>query len=238
MRLRRSTGKNKNPKDLEGSEIKALALKKSKGQHDDRDAWLRRVAEHGSALQFAPDHLRGDREVVMTAVATYGYALEYATEELRGDREVATTAVADRGYALEFAADHLTGDREVVMTAVATHGMALEYVTEELRGDKEIMEAALASASATGRRPIGLKARLNSACLLSFLLASKEEEKPKSVWRTFGAWAVILSRDRVKRAFHSSLSGQIRKRSLVSESVLAGLLNIAVRQVQQPKLRP
>ena len=36
--------------------------KKSKGQHDDRDAWLRRVADNWGVLQFAPDHLREDRE--------------------------------------------------------------------------------------------------------------------------------------------------------------------------------
>ena len=154
--------------------LKALAStsnKKSKGQHDDRDAWLQRVAEHGADLIVAPVHLREDREVVMTAVAQNGWALEFATEELRGDREV-------------------------VMAAVAQTGWALEHAAEELRGDKEIMEVALARASATGNRSIGLKARLNSACLLSFLLASREAEKPKSVWRTFGAWAVILSRDR------------------------------------------
>ena len=106
------------------------------------------------------------------------------------------TAIAENAHALRFAAEELRGDREVVMTAVAKNGYALQYATEELRGDEEVMQAALARASAIGNRPIGLKARLNSACLLSFLLASKEEEKPKSVWCTFGACAVILSRDR------------------------------------------
>ena len=112
------------------------------------------MAKFGTALIAAQVHLREDREVVMTAVAKDGYALQYATEEPRGDRDV-------------------------VMTAVAQNWHALQYATEELRGDKEIMQAALASASAVAPRTVGLKARLNSACLLSFLLASKEEEKPK-----------------------------------------------------------
>ena len=169
MRLRRSAGEKENPRDLEGSKkIKGSCFyKKSKGQHDDRDAWLRRVAEHGCLLSVAPVHLREDREVVMTAVAQNGWALEYATEELRGDREVVMTAVAQNGWALEHAAEELKGDREVVMTAVAENGYALRHATEELRGDKEIMEAALARASADGDRLIGLKARPKPTCLLT-----------------------------------------------------------------------
>ena len=167
--------------------------KKSKGHHDDRDAWLQRVAEDRSALRVAPDHLKGDRDVVMAAVADWGAALEhaadhlkgdrevvmtavasvwdalrFATEELRGDREVVMTAIASDWHALRYATEELRGDHEVVMTAVAQSGHALRDATEELRGDREFMEAALARAPAIfGYRPICLKDRLKPTCILT-----------------------------------------------------------------------
>ena len=70
------------------------------------------------------------------------------------------------GDALGYATEELRGDREVVMTAVAENGYAVADASEALRGDKEIMEAAVASAPAQGSAPVGLKARLNPACLL------------------------------------------------------------------------
>ena len=196
--------KTKTLKTCKALKTKALALKKSKGQHDDRDAWLRRVALDGHELQFAPDHLRGDCEVVMTAVAR-------------------------SGNALQFAADHLTGDREVVMTAVAENPYALQHATEECRGDKEIMQAALARASADGSRPIGLKARLNPTCLLTkFHVCVKGGGRPEQRLVHFRRMCCDFVKRQpgtgVKRACHSSLSAQIRKRSLARESVLAGLL--------------
>ena len=49
---------------------------------------LTAVSEHGHALQYATEELKGDREIVLAAVSKHGYALQCATEELKGDREI------------------------------------------------------------------------------------------------------------------------------------------------------
>ena len=107
---------------------------------------MKAVSQHGNALQFASEELRGDREIEMKAVSQHGYALCWAAEGLRGDREVVMKAVSECGRALEYATDELRGDREVVMKAVSENGYALECATEELRGNREMMEVALAKA--------------------------------------------------------------------------------------------
>eukprot|EP00971_Amphidinium_carterae_P000803 15878-Amphidinium_carterae.1 len=55
--------------------------------------WLQRVAEHGMALEDAPEILKSDKEVVSTAVKAYCRALQHAAEPLKGDREVVLIAV-------------------------------------------------------------------------------------------------------------------------------------------------
>ena len=86
------------------------------------------------------------------------------------------TAVGQHGWALQFATEELRGDREVVMAAAAENGYVVQFAVEELRGDKEIMEAALARASAQEAAPVGLKARLNPACLLSSKRGGKAQQ--------------------------------------------------------------
>ena len=195
--------KGKPPSDGGYSERKIRSvLKNPTGQDNNRDEMLNRVAQDPLALRFATEELRGDREVVMTAAAQEPIALFYATEELRGDREVVMTAVTSNGQALKYATEELRGDRGVVMAAVAKDGSALEYATqelrgdrevvmtavarngwvvndasEELRGDREVMEAALAvvAAHGTGVHVVGLKARLDPACLLSWLCLKEKK---------------------------------------------------------------
>ena len=141
------------PRDRGDSKRKRRSvLKNPIGQDDNRDEMLQRVARAGLALEYATEELRGDREVVMTAVASNGWALEYATEDLRGDREV-------------------------VMTAVASNGWGVNHASEELRGDREVMEAALAN---TGVDAVGLKARLDPACLLSWLCLKEKKSSATS----------------------------------------------------------
>ena len=79
---------------------------------------------------------------------------------------------------MQYATEDLRGDREVVMTALAWDGFAVQYASDELRGDQEVMEAALATASANGEAPVGLKARLNPACLLYFCLCQTRSKGP------------------------------------------------------------
>ena len=148
----------------------------------DLEVVMTAVAQEGWALKYATDELRGDHEVVMTAVSQDGWALQFATEELRGDREVAMKAVAQNGLALEYATEELRGDREVVMAAVARSGYAVQYAADELRDDKEIMEAALARASAQEAAPVGLKARLNPASLLSSKKGGKAQQHLLHFW--------------------------------------------------------
>ena len=50
---------------------------------------LAAIQQHGGALEYASEGLRGDREVVLAAVQQDWRALQYASEGLKGDREVA-----------------------------------------------------------------------------------------------------------------------------------------------------
>ena len=141
----------------------------------DREVVMTAIAQDGGALEYATEELRGDREVVMTAIAQDGRALLYATEELRGDREVVMTAVTSNGWGLLYATEELRGDREVVMTAVASNSWAVNHASEELRGDREVMEAALANAAGHEGVPVGLKARLDPACLLFYCVSKRRK---------------------------------------------------------------
>ena len=80
----------------------------------------------------------------MKAVSQHGSALQFATEELRGDHEIVMQAVSEDGFALDFATQELKGDREIVMQAVSQHGLALDYAARELKGDEEVLRHALA----------------------------------------------------------------------------------------------
>ena len=51
----------------------------------EKQQWLWRVAQYGTALRHAAAELKGDREVVLAAVAQNGYALMCAAAELRND---------------------------------------------------------------------------------------------------------------------------------------------------------
>ena len=66
----------------------------------------------------------------------------------------------------------------VVMTAAAQNGWVLGVAADELRGDKEIMEAALAELSVRELAAVGLKDRLNPACLLSSKKGGKTQQHP------------------------------------------------------------
>ena len=49
---------------------------------------MQAVSQHGNALYFAAQKLKGDREIVMAAVSQNGVALRYATKELKEDEEI------------------------------------------------------------------------------------------------------------------------------------------------------
>ena len=46
------------------------------------------MKQHGLALQYASEQLRGDREVVLAAVKQKGRALCFASEQLQNDPEL------------------------------------------------------------------------------------------------------------------------------------------------------
>ena len=77
-----------------------------------------RVAQDGSALQYAPAEFKGDREIVLAAVAKNGFALRYAAAELKGDRKFVLAAVAQNCHALLFAPAEFKRDHEIVLAAL------------------------------------------------------------------------------------------------------------------------
>ena len=98
---------------------------------------LQAVRQHGHALQFAAEELRGNHEVVLEAVRQDGYALQLSSEELRGDRESFLDRVREKGFVLRNTSDDLKRDREIVLKAVTPsvlqegpHAAIAEYNAE------------------------------------------------------------------------------------------------------------
>ena len=101
------------------------------------------VQQHGFALSYASNALKGDQEVVLAAMNQIFLALEFASAALLTDRGFILTAVQKNGFALSYASVNDRDDPDVVMPAVKQNGLALRYASDAPKDDPKVVLAAV-----------------------------------------------------------------------------------------------
>ena len=96
----------------------------------EKQRMLERVAQDGSALEYAAAELKGDREIVLAAVAQHGSALEHAVAELRSHRALGW--IRTTNVALHCAKLRLAFATCAISTPLVSAGVSLSALPRDL----------------------------------------------------------------------------------------------------------